>query len=66
MEMWIIKDFIKAMCVLAGFPIDALIWLWVAEDIDDGNTSILFRIFAGLWIVLHIIGVIWLVYWTWH
>ena len=23
MEMWIIKDFIKAMCVFAGFPIDA-------------------------------------------
>lgn len=66
MKIQIIKDFIKAMCVFAGFPIDALIWLWVAEDIDDGSTSILYRIFAGLWIALHIIGVIWLVMWAWN
>lgn len=66
MEIQIIKDFIKAMCVFTGFPIDVLIWFWIVEDIDDRSTSILYRIFAGLWIALHIIGVIWLVMWAWN
>ena len=26
MKIHIIKDFIKAMCVFTGFPIDVLIW----------------------------------------